>query len=121
MIKSLSSRPSIRSRDAPARDAELVDRISVALEGESVLDDCLDVLVDFLGANRGLVVVTLPDGTTTATYGRDLAPAEREEIRWTIVRHALETGECVVYRPEHAASRSVAVAGSRRRARSDVA
>ena len=114
-IESLSSRPSVDHETLLRAMRELVDRISGALEGEAVLDDCVDVLVELLGADRGLVVITRPDGTTSATHGRrlgsDLAAVEREEISRTLVREALDTGRCVVYRPEPAASTSVTSPG----------
>jgi len=94
---------------------ELVDRVFGALEGERVLDDCLDVLVDLLGADRGLVVITFADGTTKAVNARrngtDLAPVDREEISRTIVRQALDTGECVVYQPTAHTTKSITMFG----------
>src|ERR1700682_1031248 len=94
---------------------ELVDRVFGALEGETALDDCLDVLVELLGADRGLVVVTFADGSTKAIHARrsgtDLPPVERESISQTIVRQALETGECVVYQPEVHTIKSVTTLG----------
>jgi transcriptional regulator with GAF, ATPase, and Fis domain len=115
MIESLASRPSIDHETLWHAMRELVDRIFGALESETVLDDCLDVLVDLLGADRGLVVVAFADGTTKAIHarrhGNDLAPVEREEISRTIVRQALDTGECVVYQPGGHIIKSVTTLG----------
>lgn len=80
---------------------QLVDRVFTALDGDSALDDCLDIVVDLLGADRGLVLVTMSDGATVPINARrngaSLTPTEREEISKTIVREALETGRCVVF------------------------
>lgn len=97
MIEPPSSHPSIDHETRAQAMRELIDRIFRALDGATARDDCLVVLVDLLGAGGSQVVIALPDGTT------DLAPAERDEICRTIVRQALETGRCVVYRPEQAA------------------
>jgi transcriptional regulator with GAF, ATPase, and Fis domain len=115
MIDSLSSRPSIDHETLWRAMRELVDRVFGALEGETVLDDCLDVLVELLGADRGLVLLTFADGTTKAIHARrngtDLAPLERQEISQTIVRQALETGQCIVYQPEVHTIKSVTTLG----------
>jgi len=56
----------------------LVDRLFGVLESESVIDDCLDVLVDVLGADRGLILVLHADGGTAVVnargQGKSLAP-----------------------------------------------
>lgn len=115
MVQSLASRPTIEHETLWRAMRELVDRVFGALEGEAVLDDCLDVLVDLLGADRGLVVVSFADGTTKAIHARkngtDIAPIERDEISRTIVRQALDTGECVVYQPEVHTIKSVTTLG----------
>ncbi len=85
----------------------LVDRAFVALEKEAV-DECLDIVVDLLGASRGMVLLQQPDGTMRVVNARGpkraLAAEEREEMSRTIVRRALEQDECVVWDP--AASQS---------------
>jgi DNA-binding NtrC family response regulator len=84
----------------------LLERISRVLENDALVDDCLDIVVDFLGADRGLVLMTYADGSTqpfvARAGGRSLEGIEREEISKTIVRSASETGECVVWDPMHA-------------------
>ena len=80
---------------------QLLERMSRVLENEALVDDCLDVVVDFLGADRGLVVMSYADGSTqpfvARAGGRSLAGLEREEICKTIVRLAFDSGECMVW------------------------
>jgi transcriptional regulator with GAF, ATPase, and Fis domain len=84
----------------------LVDRLFGVLESESVMDDCLDVLVDLLGADRGLILLAHADGSTRIVNargkGKTLAAAEREEMSKTVIRDALESGKCVTWDPLHA-------------------
>ena len=79
----------------------LLDRVFGVLEREAVLDDCIDILVDLLGADRGLVLVVDEAGSPRTINargkGKTLGPLEREEISKTIIRKALETGECVTW------------------------
>ena len=49
---------------------QLVDRLFGVLESEAVLDDSLDILVDVLGADRGLVVAIDTDGSTRVVNAR---------------------------------------------------
>src|SRR5262249_21770388 len=92
----------------------LLDRIFSVIENDAVVDDCLDILVDLLGADRGLLLLTFADGSTHAVNARGqkkhLEPAEREEISRTIIREALETGECVVWSALSRADRSASMA-----------
>jgi transcriptional regulator with GAF, ATPase, and Fis domain len=85
----------------------LVDRAFVALEKDAV-DECLEIVVDLLGASRGMVLLQQPDGSMLVVNARGpkraLAAEEREEMSRTIVRRALEQDECVVWDP--AASQS---------------
>jgi transcriptional regulator with GAF, ATPase, and Fis domain len=79
----------------------LLDRVYGILDRETVLDDCLDILIDLLGADRGLVLVIDGSGTPRTInargQGRTLGPLDREEISKTIIRKALDTGECVTF------------------------
>jgi DNA-binding NtrC family response regulator len=80
---------------------QLLERVARVFEREdSVIDECLDTVVDLLGADRGAVLLTSPDGTAhvinARAAGRALSPTEREEISRTIVRECLESGECIV-------------------------
>lgn len=81
---------------------QLLERVYGVLERDTVLDDCLDIIVELIGADRGLVLVAGEDGTTTHTInarakGKTLGPLEREEISKTIIRLALETGTCATW------------------------
>jgi two-component system nitrogen regulation response regulator GlnG len=82
---------------------QLVDRLFGALEGESAVDDGLDILVDVLGADRGLILLTRADGSSLAVNARGqrkpLTPEEREEISKTIVHEALQSNRCVTWDP----------------------
>lgn len=96
---------------APPSDTEavwshmrrLLGRLVQAVDRGSFLDDCLDTLVDLLGADRGLVLLVGEDGGAVAVnargQGRALDPYEREEISKTIVRRVQDAGECVIWRP----------------------
>jgi transcriptional regulator with GAF, ATPase, and Fis domain len=81
----------------------LVDRLFAVLDSDRVLDDSLDILVDVLGADRGLVLVTRSDGSTVVAnaraQGKSLSAGEREEMSRTVIREALETGRAVVLDP----------------------
>jgi transcriptional regulator with GAF, ATPase, and Fis domain len=79
----------------------LVERVTAALEGETVVDDSLDIVVELLGADRGLVLLEQENGTTLAINARGprraLDPAEREEMSRTIIRRAMDSDEVVVW------------------------
>ncbi len=79
----------------------LVERVTAALEGETAVDDSLDIVVELLGADRGLVLLEQEDGTTLAINARGpkraLDPAEREEMSRTILRRAMEADDVVVW------------------------
>jgi sigma-54 specific flagellar transcriptional regulator A len=99
MSEALATRSKLDSETMWSAMRALLDRVYGVLDRETVLDDCLDIVVEILGADRGLVVVADETGTTRAVHargkGKTLDALEREEISKTIVRRALETGECV--------------------------
>ena len=80
-----------------ARD--LLGRVCTALDGDSVLADGLDAVIELLHADRGIVFLADPDGTTRALAGRrlkrPLSALEQEEISKTFVRQALDSGNMV--------------------------
>ena len=86
----------------------LVDRFFGVIDGDDAMDDCLDALVDVLGADRGLLLLTSSDGGVLAINGRGkgeaLTTMEREEVSRTIVREAIETRRCVQWDPLSAAA-----------------
>ena len=79
----------------------VVERVGAALEGEAVLEDCLDIVVEQLDADRGLIVLENTDATTTIVHARraqkTLSRTEQEEVSKTLVRQALDTNEVVVW------------------------
>jgi transcriptional regulator with GAF, ATPase, and Fis domain len=80
-----------------ARD--LLGRVGAALDGDSVLADALDAIVDVLDADRGLVFVPSAGGAMRPIAGRrskrPLSPIEQEEISKTLVRDAMASGDLV--------------------------
>jgi two-component system response regulator HydG len=97
----------------------LVDRAFVALEKDWAIDECLDIVVDLLGADRGMILLRRPDAgghgsppegsmqvVNARGHKRALAPEEREEMSRTIVRRALERDECVFWDPAEAQTTS---------------
>jgi transcriptional regulator with GAF, ATPase, and Fis domain len=101
MANPLASQPTL-DPDAMWRAMRvLLDRVFGVIEHDSALDDCLDIVVELLGADRGLVLVVDEVGTPRTINARacrkPLGPLEREEISKTIIREALESGECVTW------------------------
>ena len=64
-------------------------------------DDFLDALADVVGADRAMLLVTWPDGTSVPingrAAGRALSAREREQLTRTLVREAEQTGRCVSF------------------------
>jgi transcriptional regulator with GAF, ATPase, and Fis domain len=97
----------LTSQDAPDAATlwralrQLVERVGAALEGDAVVDDCLDLVVDLLGADRGVVLLEQDDGTTAVIHARGprnrLTLGEQEEVSRTIVRQALESDSAVFW------------------------
>jgi len=79
----------------------LLERLGEALSQGAFFDDCLDLLVEQLSADRGLLLLFHEDGGTQVINargrGRALDPHEREEISKTIVERA-RSGS-VIFRP----------------------
>ena len=80
-----------------ARD--LLARVYNALDGETVLADGLDAVIELLQADRGIVFLVDSDGTMRAIAGRrlkrPLSALEQEEISKTFVRQALDSNDLV--------------------------
>jgi DNA-binding NtrC family response regulator len=74
---------------------QLLDRVGTVVDDE-VSNECVDIIVDLLGADRGFVLLRSTDRTTRVVNARAnskvLEATEREEISRTIVREALESG-----------------------------
>lgn len=92
---------------------DLLGRVCGALDGDSVMADGLDAIIELCNADRGLVLLADADGTTQAVIGRrqkrPMAPVEREEIGKTIVREAIESGRYVRFDALMAQSPSASV------------
>ncbi|HEX8793597.1 MAG TPA: sigma 54-interacting transcriptional regulator [Polyangiaceae bacterium] len=106
----LSSAASLDAEALWKATQQLVDRLLGAIESEDALDACLDVLVDVLGADRGLLLLRGSDGAVLVANGRGrgraLSAAEREEASRTVVREAMEKRHCVQWDPLTAAPTS---------------
>jgi transcriptional regulator with GAF, ATPase, and Fis domain len=89
---------------------QLIDRLLGVIESDEVMDECLDVLVEVLGADRGLLLMRGTDGAVLVANGRGagrgLSLAERDEASRTVVREAMDTGRCVQWDPVTAAAGS---------------
>jgi transcriptional regulator with GAF, ATPase, and Fis domain len=93
---------------------QLLDRVFGVLDRETVLEDCLDIIVELLGADRGLVLVIDDAGATRPLLGRGkgktLTTLEREEISKTIIRSAFDSGRCVTWAFDLKANSSSSIA-----------
>jgi len=90
---------------APRHSIErLLAHVRNAPDRDTLLDVCLDTVVELCGADRGLILLTeggqTPYVVNARADGRALGWAEREEISRSIVREALARGERVVWRAE---------------------
>jgi DNA-binding NtrC family response regulator len=75
-----------------------------AVDRDEFLDDCLDRVVDLLGAHKGLIVLTDRTGGSYAInargQGRALTPHEREEISRTTIRQVHGSGRAILWEPD---------------------
>ena len=103
----LSRQPILDAEAMWRTTRQLLDRLFGVIEGDDAMDDCLDALVDVLGADRGLLLLASSDGGALAVNGRGggraLTAMEREEVSRTVVRQAIETRRCVTWDPLSAA------------------
>ncbi len=92
----------------------LLDRVYGVLDRDSLIDDCLDILVELLGADRGLILHIGSDGSSRVIHaragGEALSTEEWEEVSRTVIREALESRRCVVWDPLSAARGSTSAA-----------
>ena len=95
MGERLTASPIVGPEAMWAATRDLIDRVSSVLDKETALDDCLDLIAESLGADRGLILLVHEDGTTQPIHARSmkkpLDPFECDEISRTIVQRALET------------------------------
>jgi transcriptional regulator with GAF, ATPase, and Fis domain len=84
---------------------DLLSRVCNVLEGDgdAVMADGLDTIVELLGADRGVVFLVGDDGVLQPVMSRrerrPMDPTEREEISRTIVRRVLDTDHYVRFDP----------------------
>ena len=101
MSEALASRAVLDESTMWRTMRQLLDRVFGVLDRDTVLDDCLDILVEILGADRGLVLTVDEVGTPRTINargkGKTLGPLEREEISKTLINRALETGESATW------------------------
>ena len=101
MSEALSTRATLDTETMWRTMRAMLERVFGVIERDSVLDDSLDILVEIIGADRGLILVVDESGTPRTINargkGKTLGPLEREEISKTIIHRALETGECVTW------------------------
>lgn len=89
------------SRDPWLAVRTLLQTFSASLDGATFLDDCLDVLVELLDADRGLILRLSTDGGSFAvnarSRGRALSAIEREEISKTVVNDAAAASRAIIW------------------------
>lgn len=95
----------------------LIERLGRAVEQRTVLDECLDLLIELLGADRGLILLggpgEAPLPVNARGHKRALREHERTELSRTVIDAAQRAGRATIYRPleEEAAAASVAQLG----------
>lgn len=109
MIEPTPRPPALSDLPDPSPDAlwralsALIDAIGRAVERDSVLDDCLDLLIELLGADRGLILLGGPGEAPAPIHARGhkraLGEAERLEISRTVIDDALRRGASTVVHP----------------------
>jgi transcriptional regulator with GAF, ATPase, and Fis domain len=91
---------------------KLAADLLTTVDRDEFLDDCLDRVVDLLGAHKGLIVLTDRSGGSYAInargQGRALNQYEREEISRTIIRQVHGTGRAILWEPDVATPSAVA-------------
>ncbi len=114
MLDNLSSCASLDHETMWRAMGSLLERVFGVLDRDTARDECLDIVVDILGADRGLIVL-FEDGASRMINARGqkqtLDPVEREEISRTIVRRALDGGQAVLERAALSGSSSMSQLG----------
>src|SRR5262245_8444340 len=79
----------------------LVERLFALSGRDTVLDDSIDIVMDLVGADRGLVLLAGEGGVLHPVKARGqkrpLTPVEQQEISRTIAKEAVTVGRCVVW------------------------
>ncbi len=101
MSDNLTARSALDTETMWAAMRRLIERVFGVLDRESVFDDCLGIIVELLGADRGQVLIVDHDGTPRTVHamspGQRIDAGEREAISKALIRRALERGECVTW------------------------
>lgn len=94
------------SSESPLRAEQIgeIERLIKDLADRSrlgaVLERSLDALIRWTGVERGLLLMSAPEGKLVPRAARNLArrdlSTEQRELSQTLARRALETGDCVV-------------------------
>ncbi len=79
----------------------LLERVSEHFESETLIDECLDALVDTMQADRGMIVLSTRPGSFEAVHARSgkrkITDAEQLQISKTLVQTAIDTGRCAIW------------------------
>ena len=88
-----------------------LDRVLGVQNLDTVLEECLDALIDIFGADRGVILRLAGDGTPYPIHGRKrgrrLDPEELQQVSQTTIRRVLEAGHFVFVEPEGEESESM--------------
>ena len=101
MSDNLTARSALDTETMWAAMRRLIERVFGVLDRETVFDDCLGIIVELLGADRGQVLIVDHDGTPRTVHamspGQRIDAGEREAISKALIRRALDKGECVTW------------------------
>lgn len=104
----------VELRDAWNALARLLGKLRTVSHRADWLIECLDTLVELLGADRGLILVHEAGGDHVIQArgpGGQLDLRERHEVSQTLMRQALESGRCEVWEIGEDATESLAHLG----------
>jgi len=80
---------------------KVLGRLAHAWSDCAPIDDALDLVVEAVGADRGLLILSLPHGSDVVVHargeGRALSAVEREEISRTVLREVRKTRKPAVF------------------------
>lgn len=95
---------------------KVLARLANAWSDCAPIDEALDLVVEAVGADRGLLILSLPHGANVVVHargeGRSLSAVEREEISRTVLREVRKTHKPSAFSPRGGpADGSMAVLG----------
>lgn len=113
MSASLSTRRKLDDAALWTAICRLHERLFGVLDSDEAIAQGLDVLVDVLGADRGMLLLVQSDGSAQVIKARGRTGAidalEHEDISRTIVGRALDTGQVVEWDPTSGVGASASV------------